>query len=141
VESGRFESFTDAAQRSSLTHRKDESGQDLHQRAERILGKRNYTHGEYLEALLQAQADTTITASVEELARELLECEPRLKTIEAARVLAEVKLGVRREPEDPVQATAERLARERGTRVDWIRDYRELAALYEEAERAIAAGS
>ena len=111
------------------------AGQGLHERAERILGKRDYTHDEYLEALTQAQKVTATAASVEELARQILKDEPRLKTIDAARAMAEVTLGVHREPEDPVQATAERLAKERGKRLEWIRDYRELAALYEEAER------
>lgn len=58
-----------------------------------------------------------------------------LRSLEAARVLAEVRLGVRREPEDPIQATAERLARERGTSIEAISDYRQLAALYRKAER------
>jgi hypothetical protein len=114
------------------------SGLTLHQRAERILRKNNYSQDEYLDALLQAQAETETSASVEELAVDLLRTTPKLTSLEAARVLAEAKLGVNREPEDPVQAEAERLARERGTSLARIRSYRELAALYQEAERELA---
>lgn len=115
------------------------SGLTLHKQAERTLGKHDYTHAEYFDALVQAEAQTTKAASVEQLAQTILrERRGGVENLDVARVLAESKLGIHREPDDPIQVAAERLARSRGASIEAIRDYRQLAALYREAERVLA---
>lgn len=117
------------------------AGEALHRRAEQILGKREYDQAEYLDALERADAETRTAETVEELAERLVRERPDLTGIEAARVLARAKLGEFSQPEDPIQVAAERLARQRGGSIDSIRDYRELASLYEEAGRMVVAES
>jgi hypothetical protein len=114
-------------------------GDNLHRRAEALLGKRGYSSREYMDALVQAEDESRTAATVADLAQELLREHPKLGSLEAARVLAEARLGLHREPDDSVQATAERLARSRGTSIEAITDYRELSELYQRAERVLTA--
>ena len=110
-------------------------GEGLHRRAEQILGKSNYTSNEYLGALERAEKEANAAEDVDDLAEQLLRARPALGGMDAARVLARVRLGVDSPPEDAVQREAERLAKSRGLSLDEITDYRMLAGLYAQAER------